>query len=119
MRIKVRRMGNHESTKSAPRPTITRPGVGRTQQRVSAAVPVTVDGARTGMTRNMSPSGIFFETDAEMRIGESIHFSVTFDSPPGKLMLECRGEIVRVEDVGGRTGVAVKIVESRLERAPQ
>ena len=110
-------MGHHESTKNAPRPTITRSGVGRTQQRVSAAVAVTVEGARVGMTRNMSPSGIFFETDAGMRIGESIHFSVTFDSPPGKLMLDCTGEIVRVEDLGEKTGVAVKIVESRLERA--
>ena len=110
-------MGNFESTKSAPRSTIMQPNVRSGQQRVSAVIPVTVGGTHAGMTRDISPSGIFFETDAKMSAGAPIHFSVTFDSPPGKLRLECTGEIVRIEDLGGRTGVAVKIVESRLERA--
>ena len=109
-------MGQNESKKNVPLATITRPHAARAQQRVSAAIPVIVEGVRAGTTRNMSPSGIFFETEADMSTGASIHFSVTFDNPPGKLMLACTGKIVRVESLEGKMGVAVKIVESRLER---
>lgn len=88
----------------------------RAQQRVSAALPVKVEGRATGITRDISPSGIYFETDVEMTSGSAIHFSLEFDNPSGKLLLECSGEIVRVERAGGKVGIAAKIVESRLER---
>jgi PilZ domain len=88
----------------------------RAQQRVSAVLPVKVDGKAAGVTRDISPSGIFFETDQDMTDGSSIHFTLEFDNPSGKLLLECSGEIVRVEKAGGKIGVAAKIVESRLER---
>src|SRR5258706_16313533 len=106
-------MGNFESTKSAPRSTIMQPNVRSGQQRVSAVIPVTVGGTHAGMTRDISPSGIFFETDAKMSAGAPIHFSVTFDSPPGKLRLECTGEIDRIDDLGGGTGVAGEVFEAR------
>ena len=88
----------------------------RAQQRVSAVLPVKVDGRAAGVTRDISPSGIFFETDLDMAGGSTIHFTLEFDNPSGKLLLECSGEIVRVEKAGGKIGVAAKIVESRLER---
>ena len=88
----------------------------RAQQRVSAVLPVKVEGRAAGVTRDISPSGIYFETDQEMADGGTIHFTLEFDNPSGKLLLECSGEIVRVEKAGGKVGVAAKIVESRLER---
>ena len=88
----------------------------RAQQRVSAVLPVKVEGRAAGVTRDISPSGIFFETDMKMADGGTIHFTLEFDNPSGKLLLECSGEIVRVEKAGGKIGVAAKIVESRLER---
>ena len=93
------------------------PELRRAQQRVSAVLPVKVEGKPAGITRDISPSGIFFETDAEMAQGSAIHFSLEFDNPSGKLLLECTGEIVRIERTGGKVGVAAKILESRLERA--
>ena len=92
------------------------PELRRTQQRVSAVLPVNVEGHVAGMTRDISPSGIFFETDMEMASGSSIHFALEFDNPSGKLLLRCSGEIVRVERSGGKIGVAAKIIESRMER---
>jgi hypothetical protein len=92
------------------------PELRRTQQRVSAVLPVNVEGHVAGMTRDISPSGIFFETDMEMTSGSSIHFALEFDNPSGKLLLRCSGEIVRVERAGGKIGVAAKIIESRMER---
>lgn len=91
----------------------------RAQQRVSAVLPVKVEGRPAGVTRDISPSGIYFETDVEMVGGSTITFSLEFDNPSGKLLLECSGEIVRVERAGGKIGIAAKIVESRLERQPE
>ena len=91
----------------------------RAQQRVSAVLPVKVEGRSAGVTRDISPSGIFFETDQEMADGSTIHFTLEFDNPSGKLLLECSGEIVRIEKAGGKIGIAAKIVESRLERCSE
>jgi hypothetical protein len=88
----------------------------RAQQRVSAVLPVKVEGKTAGVTRDISPAGIFFETDLDMADGAAIHFSLEFDNPSGKLLLECSGQIVRIERAGGKIGVAARIVESRLER---
>ena len=37
----------------------------RSEERVSMKVPVTLPGGCTGMTRDISASGIYFETDSE------------------------------------------------------
>src|SRR5258708_3980562 len=91
----------------------------RAQQRVNAVLPVNMEGRTAGVTRDISPSGIFFETDTEMTNGSSIHFTLEFDNPSGKLLLECSGQIVRIERAGGKIGIAAKIVESRLERCSE
>jgi len=83
-------------------------------ERVPAALPVSLDGA-TGITRDVSASGVFFETDVNYAPGSEISFAIELQGPAGKLMFRCRGEIVRVEDRGGKVGVAAKIIESRLE----
>ena len=86
----------------------------RREERVSASLPVKL-GSTTGITRDVSASGICFETDVSYKVGSPISFAVHMDAPGGKMVLNCRGEIVRVEPRGGRVGVAVKIVESKLE----
>ena len=96
------------------------PELRRAQQRVTAAMPVKLlDGSATGITRDISPSGIYFETDEELASGSPIEFVLEFDNPSGKLLLECKGEIVRVERAGGKVGIAAKILESHLERATE
>lgn len=86
----------------------------RKEERVPAKLPVDLGGA-TGITRDVSASGIFFETDASYAVGGSISFAVEFDTPGGKMMLKCEGDIVRIEPRGKRVGIAVKIVESKME----
>ena len=88
----------------------------RAEERVSAAWPVDL-GAATGVTCDVSASGMFFETDATYALGNEITFGVELDTPGGKLILRCRGSIVRLEPRENRVGVAVKITESRLEVA--
>ena len=84
------------------------------EERVRATLPVSLDGA-TGITRDVSATGVFFETDVNYAAGSEISFAIELQGPAGKMMFKCRGEIVRVEDRGGKVGVAAKIIESRLE----
>lgn len=93
----------------------------RGEERVSASFPVTLGGASeddfsSATTRDVSASGIFFETDAVLSIGSMIQFSVELDMPGGRSLLKCTGSVVRTESSSGRAGVAVKITDSRLER---
>jgi hypothetical protein len=86
----------------------------RREERMSATRPVRLDRG-TGVTRNISTSGIFFETDVHYTPGSEINFAIELDGPQGKkVMLRSRGEIVRIELRGGKVGVAVKIVTSKL-----
>jgi hypothetical protein len=88
----------------------------RQNERVSAVIPVRLEDGAEGVTRDLSPAGVYFVTAEKMRDGEPIRFTLEFDNPMGKLYLDCAGQVVRIEDSNGRIGVAVKITESRLDR---
>lgn len=85
----------------------------RSEERVPAALPVELENA-TGLTRDVSPSGLYFETDGDFSAGTVISFAVNFDTPAGKMVLNCQGEIVRVVRGKAKLGVAVKIFDSTL-----
>ena len=82
---------------------------------MSTTRPVRLDRG-TGVTRNVSASGVFFETNVDYAAGSEISFAIELDGLRGeKLLLRCRGEIVRVESRDGKVGVAARIVASNLE----
>ena len=89
----------------------------RREERVRAALRVDLGNNASGVTRDVSASGIFFETDTAYAPGSPISFAIDIDAPGGKMILNCRGEIVRVEQRDRRVGVAVKILESMLKPA--
>ena len=91
-------------------------GAARKHERINASIPIAIEGGTKGETINVSPSGIFFVTDAEMRPEGPFHLTLEFESPSGKLYLECVAEIVRVERGDGKMRVAARITDSRLER---
>jgi hypothetical protein len=88
----------------------------RKEERVSTELPVYLGGA-IGKTRDVSASGVLFETDASYALGNSISFAVELDTSGGKMVLRCQGDIVRIEPRGKKVNVAVKITESTLEPA--
>lgn len=88
----------------------------RMEERVSTELPVDL-GTAKGATRDVSASGIFFETDAAYAVGNEIDLTVEFDTPGGKMMLKAHGNIVRIEHRDAKVGVAVKITESTMEPA--
>ena len=85
----------------------------RSEERVFTELPVDL-GSAAGLTRNVSAGGVFFETEASYRLASKIEFAVELDTPGGKMLLKCEGEIVRIEPRGARVGVAVHIIESSL-----
>ena len=89
----------------------------RKDQRVRAALRVDLEGAGSGVTRDVSASGVFFETDASYARGSSIRFHLDIETPGGPMLLTCRGEVVRLERCGERLGVAVRILESSVSAA--
>jgi len=91
----------------------------RQNDRVVAMLPVRFEDGGVGLTRNLSPGGVYFVVDESVVAGNAVRFSLEFtsgDAVAADLYLECVGEVVRVESVGGKLGVAVKLTESRLER---
>lgn len=82
----------------------------RSEERVNVALPVRLDNT-SGLTRDVSVSGISFEVDANYTLGGEISFVIENE----KILLKCKGSIVRTEAHGQKTGVAVKITESVME----
>lgn len=86
----------------------------RRERRVSASLPVDV-GRGMGVTRDVSASGMYFETDASYGVGSSVNIALSLDTPWGKVMFRCDGKIVRVESHDRKVGVAVQFVEPKLD----
>lgn len=88
----------------------------RTEERISCGLAVDL-GTATGITRDISASGVFFETDATYPLSSSIQFRVELDTPTCNRLVTCHGEIVRIEPRNKKVGVAVKITEASIEPA--
>jgi hypothetical protein len=65
----------------------------------------------TGVTRDVSVGGMFFVTQRVFFPGEPIECTLVFEHlrPGHPVRLRCRGQVVRVEQVDGNTGVAVAV----------
>lgn len=88
----------------------------RKEERISVALPVNLESTQY-VTRDISPSGVYFEADESFVLGGRVDFVVEFINSVGALKLKCSGQIVRVENHNGKKGIAVKIVESVMESA--
>jgi len=81
----------------------------RTAVRFDASLPVALEGA-AGETHNISAQGVYFETDAQQRLGELVNFTLEFTLYGQQHRLLCEGKVVRVERQGDRIGVAARLV---------
>lgn len=87
----------------------------RQAPRYRVALPVDLEPG-SGQTRDLSVSGVFFETDRPFLPGTFIRFSVGFGSG---LRVRCEGRVVRVEPGEGKVGVAVAFTSYGFEPADQ
>ena len=82
----------------------------RSSQRIQVEVPVYI-GEETAVTRDVSWSGIYFMTEQLFPEGGDLNFSMdlTYALPGKPIKLDCQGEVLRVERLGDKYGVAAKI----------
>jgi hypothetical protein len=87
----------------------------RRAARFRIAIPVELQEG-TGTTRDVSLSGIFFETDQFFAPGEQVNLVLVLErSSPGRpIRLQCEGRVVRVIQSDTRIGVAVAIASFRF-----
>jgi hypothetical protein len=80
----------------------------RQAARFRIAIPVELEGGM-GTTRDVSLSGVFFETEQSFAPGEQISLALVLErvSPGRPVRLQCDGRVVRVTPVDRRIGVAV------------
>ena len=88
----------------------------RRHERVPSAIPFILEDGSGAITRDLSPSGVYFETEGDLEVGSTIRFSLAFDNPSGDLLFTCVAKVVRIRPVDGKLGVGAQIVESELER---
>ncbi|MDH3436007.1 MAG: PilZ domain-containing protein [Betaproteobacteria bacterium] len=86
----------------------------RRDKRIDVALPVILENA-TGVTRDVSASGMFFWISGTYALGDSISFSMGRKTESGKFMLKCRGVVFRTEPRDKRMGVAMRITEPVVE----
>ena len=84
--------------------------------RYRISLPVELENG-SGGTRDISDSGVFFETDQPFAVGQAIRCSVMLAHaiPGTTFRLRGEGSIVRVEGRDGKVGVAVALSAVRLE----
>ena len=71
----------------------------------------------TGITRDLSACGVFFETDRVFALGDVIQFALVLEYIDARqpVRLQCRGHVVRLERQDNTMGVAVAITAYRLD----
>ena len=84
------------------------------EKRVNTCLPVSVNG-KLGVTRDISATGVYFTVDDSYEKGTAIEFWIELDTPGGPLKLQCNGEVMRVDNDGARSGIAVKILDQSLQ----
>lgn len=88
----------------------------RKHKRIHIALPVFLKNT-TGVTRDVSASGMFFWTGGACVTGDFIGFDVELRRPVGKMKLICQGYVVRTEAGDSTTGVAVLITQSSMRQS--
>lgn len=84
----------------------------RREPRVPMVLPLRVGDGLVATTRDISPSGLYFEIpDGDVPEG-TLHFEM--DLEEANMKFTARGTVVRVERRDGITGVAVKLFAGRL-----
>ena len=89
----------------------------RLEERLKATLQLELNSGNTGLTRDISPSGVFFWSARPFDAGEPLNFSVHFDDQQAHRhwTLHCRAQVLRVENSSAQWGVAARILDSRLD----
>ena len=85
----------------------------RVAPRERLALPLRLLDGSHAVTRDISPSGLYFEMRGKHHVGGLVDFEMQL--PDVRMRFTAVGQIVRVEHRFGTTGVAVRLLAPRLE----
>jgi hypothetical protein len=85
----------------------------RVEPRERLALPIKLGDGASAVTRDISPTGLFFEIEGERPMRGLVDFEMHLHEACMKFTAV--GEIVRVEHRSGKTGVAIRLMAPRLE----
>lgn len=88
----------------------------RGDERFPTELPIETDGF-AGMTKNISATGIYFETQASHEVGTRVHLTIDVTVQGEKLKMVCDGFVVRVDQKDGVLGIAAKLEGSFFSTA--
>ena len=83
----------------------------RGADRFVIKLPIEISGIH-GFTRNVSATGIYFETSVTKEPGSHVYLTVKWSVRGEQLTLGCEGEVVRIERNNGKLGIAAKLSAS-------
>jgi hypothetical protein len=81
----------------------------RAAARFDTTLAVDMDGL-AARARNISATGVYFETDVDLPLGSLVNLNVQFTYGGRKHWLACEGKVVRVTHADGQHGVGAKLV---------
>ena len=81
----------------------------RAAARFDTELTVAVEGL-SARTRNISASGVYFETDVDLPVGAVLHLSVQFTHGGTQHWLPVEGKVVRVSYADSHNGVAAQLL---------
>ena len=91
---------------------------GRLEERFDTTLAVRLERGEA-VTRNVSANGIYFVTDLAFETGATVSFALDFQNfPGGPIQANCKARIVRIEEHGGKKGVAAAIHGFEFKRLP-
>jgi hypothetical protein len=69
--------------------------------------------------RNVSASGVYFVTEADVKPGDLLEFDMEFPAAQiGPVFARCAARVVRVERIGPRNGVGAAFESIEFRRDP-
>ena len=86
----------------------------RTEPRQVVELAVRMPDGERAVTRDVSRSGLFLETDRDVSVRQLVDLQIALDTGWGELAFQTRGEVVRLETGARGPGIGVRFVRSRL-----
>jgi hypothetical protein len=89
---------------------------GRRDERFESDLTIKLDQG-VGVMRNVSASGLYFVTDADLKKGDPLEFTLEFSGEHiGQVSARCEARVVRVEPHGAQKGVGATFEVIEFQR---
>jgi hypothetical protein len=94
------------------------PGEQRAAERFGVGLPYTLESGRQGHTRDLSATGLSFESDVAYPLGAVVRLTVRYGLDGHNFPMPCEVEVLRVEEQGGHFNIGGRLRHPLLDQTP-